>query len=58
MDDRNYFMLSQSEMKVKYGFYTFDSKNCPNKVKFKSKVKYADKVLVWCAISEDGVSTV
>ncbi|KAJ8976795.1 hypothetical protein NQ317_014138 [Molorchus minor] len=57
MDDENYFTLSHLEMKGNDGYYTSDVENCPNEVKFKAKAKFADKVLVWCAISEAGIST-
>lgn len=57
MDDEKYFTLSHSEMKGNDGFYTSNIENCPNEVKFKAKAKFADKVLVWCAISEAGIST-
>ncbi|KAJ8967052.1 hypothetical protein NQ317_000044 [Molorchus minor] len=43
-------------MKGNDGYYTSDVENCPNEVKFKAKAKLADKVLVWCAISEAGIS--
>ncbi|KAJ8978518.1 hypothetical protein NQ317_002422 [Molorchus minor] len=55
MDDEKYFTLSHSEMKDNDGYYTSDVENCPNEVKFKAKAKFADKVLVWCAISEAGI---
>ena len=56
MDDEKYFTLSHSEMKDNDGFYTSDIENYPNEVKFKAKAKFSDKVLVWCAISEAGIS--
>lgn len=56
MDDEKYFTLSHSEIKGNEGFYTDDIDNCPDNVKYKEKKKFADKVLVWCAISEAGIS--
>lgn len=56
MDDEKYFTLSHSEMKGNDGFYTSNIENCPDEVKYKPKAKFADKVLVWCAISEAGIS--
>ncbi|XP_050500950.1 uncharacterized protein LOC126880917 [Diabrotica virgifera virgifera] len=54
MDDEKYFTLSNSEMKGNDGFYTNDYENVPDEIKFKSKKKFGDKILVWCAISEAG----
>ncbi|XP_050516839.1 uncharacterized protein LOC126891656 [Diabrotica virgifera virgifera] len=54
MDDGKYFTLSNSEMKGNDGFYTNDYENVPDEIKFKSKKKFEDKILVWCAISEAG----
>ncbi|XP_050515006.1 uncharacterized protein LOC126890196 [Diabrotica virgifera virgifera] len=56
MDDEKYFTLSNSEMKGNDGFYTRNVQDAPDEVRFKGKVKFADKILVWCAISEAGVS--
>lgn len=56
MDDEKYFTLSHSEMKGNDGFYTDNVENCPDNVKYKAKKKFEDKILVWCAISESGVS--
>lgn len=44
-------------MKGKDKLYTADIENCPKEVKFKAKVKFADKFFVWCAISEVEIST-
>jgi hypothetical protein len=38
-------------------FWTDDVENTPYGVKYKAVGKFAPKVLVWCAISEAGVST-
>ncbi|CAH1113064.1 unnamed protein product [Psylliodes chrysocephalus] len=38
------------------GFYTRNAEEAPDHVRFKGKVKFADKTLVWCAISEADVS--
>ncbi|KAJ8978525.1 hypothetical protein NQ317_008594 [Molorchus minor] len=56
MDDKKYFTLANSEMKGSDGFYTINLENCPDEVKFRAKAKFSDKILVWCAISEAGVS--
>ncbi|XP_050508102.1 uncharacterized protein LOC126885559 [Diabrotica virgifera virgifera] len=46
MDDEKYFTLSNSEMKGNDGFYTNDYENVPDEIKFKSKKKFEDKILV------------
>ncbi|KAJ8952585.1 hypothetical protein NQ318_004132 [Aromia moschata] len=56
LDDEKYFTLANSEMKGNYGFYTNNLEECPDNVKFKTKAKFADKILVWCAISNRGIS--
>lgn len=56
MDDEKYFTLSNAEMKGNEGFFTDNIEDAPNNVRFKQKAKFADKILVWCAISEAGIS--
>lgn len=56
MDDEKYFTFSHSEMKGNDGFYTDNIEDCPLEVATKSKKKFEDKVLVWAAISEKGIS--
>lgn len=56
MDDEKYFTFSHAELPGNSGFYTDNIDETPNEVKYKAKAKFADKVLVWCAISERGVS--
>lgn len=56
VDDEKYFTLSNSEMKGNDGFYTENVNECPDNVRFKCKAKFADKILVWCAISSRGIS--
>lgn len=56
LDDEKYFTLANSEMKGNDGFYTNNLEECPDNVKFKTKAKFADKILVWCAISNRGIS--
>lgn len=57
MDDEKYFTLSHSEMKGSDEFPTSGIENSSNDVKYKAKEKLYDKVLVWCVISQAGVST-
>ncbi|CAG9829905.1 unnamed protein product [Diabrotica balteata] len=56
IDNEKYFTLSNSEMKSNDGFYINNVQDAPDEVRFKEKVKFADKILVWCAISEAVVS--
>jgi transposase len=56
LDDEKYFTLSNSEMKGNDGFYMDNVEECPDNVRYKHKAKFADKILVWCAISNRGVS--
>ena len=56
IDDETYFRLSNSEMKGNESLYTDNIDECPDNVKYKTKAKFADKILVWCAISIRGVS--
>ncbi|MBK5647740.1 MAG: hypothetical protein I4N51_12150 [Acinetobacter sp.] len=51
-----YFTLANSEIKGNDGFYTDNIEECPDNVKYKEKAKFADKILVWCAISIRGIS--
>lgn len=56
IDDEKYFTLGNSEIKGNDGFYTNNIQDCPDNVKYKEKAKFADKILVWCAISVAGIS--
>lgn len=56
MDDEKYFTFSHSEMTGNNGFYTDNIEECPDEVATKSKKKFEDKLLVWAAISERGIS--
>ena len=56
LDDEKYFLFKGDQMPGNSGFYTDDIKECPDDVKFKGKEKFPQKVLVWLAISEKGLS--
>lgn len=56
IDDEKYFPLSMAEIPGNAGFYTRNVDETPDEVKYKTKTKFPEKVLVWCAISEAGVS--
>lgn len=53
MDDEKYFTWSSQN---RGGYYTDDKSKCPDDVRFAGEEKYPDKVLVWVAISERGMS--
>ncbi|KAL1497216.1 hypothetical protein ABEB36_008212 [Hypothenemus hampei] len=52
--DKKYYTLSDSEIKGNDGFYRDNINEYPNKVKYKEKGKFADKVSVWCAFPVGG----
>jgi hypothetical protein len=56
LDDEKYFLFSGDSMPGNDGYYSRDKNSCPDEVRFKGVDKYPDKILVWIAISEDGVS--
>ena len=56
MDDEKYFILTNESVSTNRGFYTSDRSITPSDVKFKRTQKYCTKVLVWIAISENGIS--
>lgn len=51
VDDQKYFTLSNSETMGNDGFYNNNNLDVLDKVKHKQKARFADKVLVWRAIS-------
>jgi hypothetical protein len=56
LDDEQYFTFSHSTMTGMNGFCTDDVGNTPDIIKYKAVGKFQPKVLLWCAISEAGVS--
>lgn len=56
MDDESYFPLKGDQMPSNSGYYTANKENTPPSVKYRSQDKYPTKVLVWVALSEEGVS--
>jgi hypothetical protein len=56
MDDEKYFNLSNSELVGNDRYYTSDKSTAPVDIKYKFKMKYEPKVLVWVAISANGIS--
>ena len=56
LDDEKYFTYDGSNMQENDNYYTNDKSKCPDSVCFAGKEKYADKVIVWVAISNRGIS--
>ena len=56
MDDETYFSLKDNSSVANKGFYTSDRKNAPTEVRFIKKQKFPKKVLLWMAISSEGMS--
>ena len=56
MDDEKYFSLSNTSTPGNDIFYTSDKSTAPNQIKYAMKKKFEEKVLVWIAISEEGLS--
>ncbi|CAF1307370.1 unnamed protein product [Adineta ricciae] len=57
MDDEKYFTLSDHSALTNRGFYSSNKEETPHEVKLKRTQKYEPKVLVWVAISENGISS-
>ena len=56
LDDESYFTLSHSTISGNKFFYSSDVSLTPAKVKYSTKAKYEDKLLVWLAMSRKGIS--
>jgi hypothetical protein len=56
MDDEKYFYLSNTSILGNDVYYTSDKSITPVDVKFKLKTKFEDEVLIWAAISGNGLS--
>lgn len=56
MDDEKYFSFSGDNMPGNAGFYSTDKQDTSPDVKFKSKQKFAPKILVWLTLSSKGIS--
>jgi len=56
MDDEKYFTFSSAEDPMNFGFWSRDHQSAPDHIKYKQKEKFPQKVLVWVAISERGIS--
>lgn len=58
LDDEKYFTFSHAEIPGNADFYTDNIEDTLSDIRYKQKAKFADKVLVWCAISAAGISRV
>lgn len=58
LDDESYFTLSHSTLASNRNFYSSDVSSTPSDVKLARKAKYEQKLLVWLAFSEKGISDV
>ena len=56
MDDEKYFTFWYSSLAGKSDYYTKDFQGSPDNIKYKGVAKFEPKMLVWCAISEAGIS--
>ena len=57
IDDEKYFGLTGSQMSGNIHFYSSDPSQIPTEVMNRAKSKFEPKVLLWIAISEDGISS-
>ena len=56
MDDEKYFTFSGEYYPSNDNYYTNDQEKCPDHTRFKGKDKYPQKLVMWIAISELGMS--
>lgn len=58
LDDEKYFGLTGDNVQCNQRFYTTDPSTTPSDVKYKKKRKFSPKLLVWMAMSSNGVSDI
>ena len=56
IDDEKYFMFTHQSIPTNRGYYTSNKTETSSNVKFKQSRKYEPKMLVWIAISTNGIS--
>ena len=56
LDDEKYFCFKGDEMPGNAGYYTNNKEKCPENIRFVGKGKFPEKILVWIAVSERGIS--
>lgn len=54
--DEKYFTFKGENMPGNAGYYSNDKSTCPDNVRFAGKEKFPQKVMVWIAISDRGIS--
>ena len=54
--DEKYFTYDSSNMQGNDNYYSNDKSKCPDSVRFAGKEKYPNKVMVWVAIFNRGLS--
>lgn len=57
LDDEKYFSLN-GDISCNRKYYTTDRSTAPSEVKFKTKMKFEPKLLVWMAVSQKGISSI
>lgn len=57
MDDEKYFTFTDQSTSTNRGFYSSQRRLTPFNVKLKQTRKYEPKILVWVAVSENGISS-
>ena len=57
LDDEKYFSLN-GDIACYRKYYTTDRSTAPPEVKFKTKMKFEPKLLVWMAVSQKGISSI
>ena len=58
LDDENYFSLNGGDISCIRKYYTTDRSTALPEVKFKTKMKFESKLLVWIAVSQKGISSI
>ena len=57
LDDEKYFSLNR-DISCNRKYYTTDRSTAPPEVKFKTKMKFEPKLLVWMGVSQKGISSI
>lgn len=58
IDDESYFTLTGAGMPGNKGYYTSNSWNTPEEVKFQFEEKFPEKVMIWGIISSKGIGDI
>ena len=57
LDDEKYFSLN-GDISCNRKYYTTDRSTAPSEIKFKTKMKFELKLLVWMTVSQKGISSI